>query len=193
MFTNIVVLSFNDAQITDNRQRKSNTTTHVIRCCTYRRIAHNTAPRPQLFTTQQQQGQRQTKASPLPSTLHPKQQQATAQQSAVKQRLHYSSSNDSRSNIMMSGNSHMDKNSTTEAAVLAVDDMEETNPPATKQQKLVKAGLLAVLAVIVVYVVLDYTVSTYYAYSYHPSPSASCCVYVERSGCSFARRSSTQR
>lgn len=38
-------------------------------------------------------------------------------------------------------------------------EMEETSPPATQQQKLVKAGLLCALAAIVVYVILDYTVS----------------------------------
>ena len=45
--------------------------------------------------------------------------------------------------------------------ITAVDEMEEANPAATRQQKLIKAGLLAVLAVIVIYVVLDYTVSMY--------------------------------
>ena len=66
----------------------------------------------------------------------------------------------------MSGNSHTDKNSDVADVsvlpareIIAVDETEEANPAATTQQKRVKAGLLAVLAVIVVYVVLDYTVS----------------------------------
>ena len=69
---------------------------------------------------------------------------------------------------MMSGNSHTDKNSDVADVsvlpareIIAVDETEEANPAATTQQKRVKAGLLAVLAVIVIYVVLDYTVSMY--------------------------------
>lgn len=70
---------------------------------------------------------------------------------------------------MMSGNSHTDKNSNVAdvsvlpvegmAAAVAVDDMEQTSPPATRQQKLIKAGLLLTLVAIIIYVVLDYTVS----------------------------------
>ena len=66
----------------------------------------------------------------------------------------------------MSGNSHTDKNgdvadvSVSPVEIIAVDEMEETKLAATRQ-KLIKAGLLAVLAVIVIYVVLDYTVSIY--------------------------------
>ena len=48
----------------------------------------------------------------------------------------------------------------TRAPAMAVDEIEEDNPPATKQQKLIKAGLLGVLVAIVIYVVLDYTAST---------------------------------
>ena len=84
---------------------------------------------------------------------------------------------------MMSGNSHTDKNGdVADVSVLpvqqgmAADDvgeMEETSPEATRQQKLIKAGLLVVLAAIVVYVVLDYTVS---AHSRHLlAASAYCC------------------
>lgn len=35
------------------------------------------------------------------------------------------------------------------------------SPPLTRQQKIIKAGLLLALILIVVYVILDYTVSTY--------------------------------
>ena len=59
---------------------------------------------------------------------------------------------------MMSGSNLDNKN--TNATVLAVGDMEEdVSPPATRQQRPVKAGLLFALAIIVLYVVLDYTVS----------------------------------
>ena len=78
---------------------------------------------------------------------------------------------------MMSGNSHTDKNGdVADVSVLpvqqgmAADDvgeMEETSPEATRQQKLIKAGLLVVLAAIVVYVVLDYTVSAHSRHSQH--------------------------
>lgn len=54
----------------------------------------------------------------------------------------------------------MDSYGTSSAADVPVDDVaQETEPvAATKQQKLIKAGLLFLLAAIVVYVVLDYTV-----------------------------------
>lgn len=53
--------------------------------------------------------------------------------------------------------SHSDENSTT---VLPVESaVEDTEPAATKQQKLIKAGLLFALVAIVVYVIIDYTVS----------------------------------
>lgn len=58
---------------------------------------------------------------------------------------------------MMTGSNSLEKNTATVSPV--EDDEEDTNPPATRQQKLIKAGLLAVLVAIVLYVVLDYTVS----------------------------------
>lgn len=43
---------------------------------------------------------------------------------------------------------------------IEMDDHEEANNPgATKQQKLIKIGLLALLVIIVIYVIIDYTVS----------------------------------
>ena len=83
----------------------------------------------------------------------------------------------------MSGNSHTDKNgdvadvSVSPVEIIAVDEMEETKLAATRQ-KLIKAGLLAVLAVIVIYVVLDYTVSIYIYVGIicsFPKRSAFCC------------------
>ena len=58
---------------------------------------------------------------------------------------------------MTDSSSRLDKNTATVSPM--EDTEEETSPAATRQQKIIKAGLLAVLAVIVVYVVLDYTVS----------------------------------
>ena len=60
---------------------------------------------------------------------------------------------------MTDSSSRLDKNTATVSPM--EDTEEETSPAATRQQKIIKAGLLAVLAVIVIYVVLDYTVSMY--------------------------------
>ena len=66
--------------------------------------------------------------------------------------------------------------------ITAVDETEEANPAATRQQKLIKAGLLAMLAAIVVYVVLDYTVSIAYALSgMHSQRAVTCSPYEYRS------------
>ena len=79
----------------------------------------------------------------------------------------------------MSGNSHTDKNgdvadvSVSPVEIIAVDEMEETKLAATRQ-KLIKAGLLAVLAVIVIYVVLDYTVSIYICWHHMLIPKTVC-------------------
>lgn len=60
------------------------------------------------------------------------------------------------SNVMSSA-SIPDENIT---AVLPIEsDEEETDPAQTKQQKLIKAGLLFSLVAIIIYVILDYTVS----------------------------------
>ena len=60
--------------------------------------------------------------------------------------------------MMAGSNSHLEKNTDT-VSPMEQGNEEEASPEATRQQKLIKAGLLAVLAAIVVYVVLDYTVS----------------------------------
>lgn len=53
----------------------------------------------------------------------------------------------------------MHSNETSIAVLPVEDDLEEIKPPMTKQQKLIKAGLLLALVAIIVYVILDYTVS----------------------------------
>lgn len=58
----------------------------------------------------------------------------------------------------MNGNSHPTEK-TTMPDMPIESDAEDTELPATRQQKLIKAGLLFSLVAIIIYVVLDYTVS----------------------------------